>query len=261
MIEVFKEDRDKIEHIFDNMHDSVILTCLQGHMGRAWTDDFNHPKIALIQVGDFCFLAGQGDTEERSQMVKYILALAEINFAIVIPENKMLGDLIEMHYCDECKKIQRFAIKRKNDEFDLEKLQRIINDLPKQYTLSPIDETWYEVALKEDWSRDLVSNFISKDEYIKNGIGRVIIHDGKIVSGASSYTYYNEGIEIEIDTRKDYRRKGLAQVAGAALILACRERGLYPSWDAANMMSVHLAEKLGYEFDQPYDCYMIWKRE
>ena len=35
----------------------------------------------------------------------------------------------------------------------------------------------------------------------------------------------------------------------AALILQCLEEGLYPSWDAQNMISVHLAEKLGYELD------------
>ncbi|MBO5076263.1 MAG: GNAT family N-acetyltransferase [Clostridia bacterium] len=31
--------------------------------------------------------------------------------------------------------------------------------------------------------------------------------------------------------------------------------GLYPSWDAANKMSVRLAEKLGYEFSREYVCY------
>ena len=49
----------------------------------------------------------------------------------------------------------------------------------------------------------------------------------------------------ETDTREDHRRKGLAYACGAKLILECLERELYPSWDAQNMWSVALAEKLG----------------
>ena len=79
-----------------------------------------------------------------------------------------------------------------------------------------------------------------------------------LVSGASSYSRYLEGIEIEIDPKKEYRRKGLAYACGARLILECLERGLYPSWDAHNMGSVRLAEKLG-------DClegeYEVWEVE
>ncbi len=55
----------------------------------------------------------------------------------------------------------------------------------------------------------------------------------------------------------DERRKGLATIACAALILRCLDEGLYPSWDAQNMNSVHLAEKLGYEFDHEYTAYEV----
>ena len=89
------------------------------------------------------------------------------------------------------------------------------------------------------------------------GRGVVIIKSGRLVAGASSYTRYNEGIEIEVDTVPQERRKGLATVACAALILRCLDEGLYPSWDAQNMNSVRLAEKLGYEFDHEYISYEV----
>jgi predicted GNAT family acetyltransferase len=85
----------------------------------------------------------------------------------------------------------------------------------------------------------------------------VILKDGKFVSGASSYTRYKEGIEIEVDTIESERRKGLATVVCSALILNCLNEGLYPSWDAHNMNSVHLAEKFGYEFDHEYIAYEV----
>lgn len=93
--------------------------------------------------------------------------------------------------------------------------------------------------------------------YQKYGLGAVILKDGETVSGASSYSGYRDGIEIEIDTKEAYRRKGLAYICGAKLILECLERGLYPSWDAQNKWSVALAEKLGYHFDYEYPAYEI----
>ena len=51
------------------------------------------------------------------------------------------------------------------------------------------------------------------------------------MAGASSYTVYDGGIEIEIDTRPDVRRLGLALACGARLILtawtgACTPAGM-----------------------------------
>ena len=85
----------------------------------------------------------------------------------------------------------------------------------------------------------------------------VITKDDMIVAGASSYTRYVEGIEIEVDTVPEERRKHLATIVCSALILKCLEEGLYPSWDAQNMNSVRLAESLGYEYDHDYIAYEV----
>ena len=104
---------------------------------------------------------------------------------------------------------------------------------------------------------DFVSAFGSKEKYLELGRGMVILKDGKIVSGASSYTRYKEGIEIEVDTVEPERRKGLASIVCSALILDCLDEGLYPSWDAHDMNSVQLARKFGYEFDHEYAAYEV----
>ena len=56
---------------------------------------------------------------------------------------------------------------------------------------------------------------------------------------------------------EEERRKGLASITCSKLILSCLDDGLYPSWDAANMESVKLAEKLGYEFSHEYSVYCV----
>ena len=93
----------------------------------------------------------------------------------------------------------------------------------------------------------------------KYGLGAAILKDGELVSGASSYTSYRGGIEIQIDTREDYRRQGLAYICGAKLILECLERGWYPSWDAQNPGSAALAQKLGYHLDHEYTAYEVYR--
>lgn len=51
--------------------------------------------------------------------------------------------------------------------------------------------------------RDLCSQFESDEDYLKHGWGIVTLDHGEVIAGASSYTYYNDGIEIEIDTHSD----------------------------------------------------------
>jgi len=62
---------------------------------------------------------------------------------------------------------------------------------------------------------------------------------------------------IKKNTIENERRKHLATIVCSALILLCLEEGLYPSWDAQNMNSVHLAEKLGYEYNHEYFAYEV----
>ena len=109
------------------------------------------------------------------------------------------------------------------------------------------------------WCRDWAAQYEDFAAYQKYGLGAVILKDGEPVSGASSYSGYIRGIEVEIDTREDYRRQGLALVCGAKLILECIKRGWYPSWDAQNPWSAALAEKLGYHLDHAYEAYEITK--
>ena len=129
--------------------------------------------------------------------------------------------------------------------------------LPKGYELRRIDSEIYDMCFESPVTADFVSAFGSKEKYLEIGRGMVILRDGKIAAGASSYTRYKEGIEIEVDTAEPERRKNLATIVCASLILRCIEEGLYPSWDAQNMNSVRLAEKLGYEFDHEYVAYEV----
>lgn len=180
-------------------------------------------------------------------------------FMIMVPQNEGWAKLMEDCF-PSAQKVIRYAIK-KDTKFDKEALEKNINELPTGYELTRIDSDIYDKCLNNPVTVDFVSTFESKDHFLEMGRGMVILKNGEIVAGASSYTRYNEGIEIEVDTVKQERRKHLATIACSALILNCLDEGLYPSWDAQNMNSVHLAEKLGYEFDHEYAAYEVARDE
>jgi GNAT superfamily N-acetyltransferase len=248
-----KEDMYKIAPIFDGWNETLIWSCLQGYMGKAWANDIQNPQSAQIIAGDFCFFAGVPNVE----LVKNIPDDFPSQSMLVIPQNEEWASLIKMEYKTNCDSFMRYSIKKEGNIFDKEKLNSYIEKMPSEYLLKKIDEEIYNEILSEGWAEDLCSQFLTYDEYDSYGLGYVVLHNDKVVCGASSYTVYKDGIEIEIDTKREYRRKGLALACASKLILECLDRGIYPSWDAANMASVALSEKLGYHFDKEYVTYEI----
>lgn len=241
------EDTTLAAGLFDGWQETLIYSCLQKVMGRILVTDPADPRSAMAIVGCFAFVAGKPDRE-------LVLGKPE-GFVIMVPQNEAWAALIEECWPD-ARRFTRYAI-RKDTRFDTAALQRIAGSLPAGYELKPIDAGLHDLCLQDPVTADFVSPFGSRDRYLELGRGVVILKDGRIVSGASSYTRYREGIEIEVDTVPEERRKGLACIACASLILRCLEEGLYPSWDAHNMGSVRLAEKLGYEFDHEYAAYEL----
>jgi GNAT superfamily N-acetyltransferase len=242
-----------LEELFKNWDETLIWSCLQGYMGSAWAEDVLEPKSAQLVVGDFCFLAGIPNVELVTNKPKE----RQSDFIIMIPQTVEWGELIERTYSERAKKVTRYAIKKEPGVFDRKKLKEFTDNIREPYKLQLIDSNLFDQAVMQPWSRDLCSQFKDYNDYQARGVGAAVTDNGILVSGASSYTVYREGIEIEIDTREDYRRQGLALACGARLILECMDRGLYPSWDAQNKWSVALAEKLGYHFDKEYTAYEI----
>jgi len=248
------KDMQKAEKLFANWQEAIIWSCLQKVMGAIYTDNLQNPQAAMAILGDFCFLAG----EPNKELVLYKPEWCKQNFIIMIPQNVKWEKLITESYGRKAKLVTRYAIKKEEKIFDKNHLQKAVDSLQSEYKIKLMDREWFERCKLNVWSKDLVSQFRDYEMYKKLGIGVVIVKDSILVSGASSYARYRDGIEIEIDTEETFRRKGLAYACGAKLILECLKRGLYPSWDAQNKASVALAEKLGYNCDNAYPAYEIW---
>lgn len=242
----------KAEEIFGQWDETLIWSCLQGVMGEIYT---NSPEdnAAMAVLGDFAFFAGK----PCERLVRFKPENCKQDFIIMVPQNDDWAKLIEKCYGNKAGKVSRYAIKKEKDVFDKEKLQRMVSQLPEGYEVKLLEEEEFKQCKENRWANDLVSQYKDYEAYKKLGLGVVILKDEEVVAGASAYSRYNDGIEIEIDTKAEHRRKGLASVCGAKLILECLDRDLYPSWDAQNMWSVGLAEKLGYHYSHTYTAYEI----
>ena len=164
---------------------------------------------------------------------------------------------MQLHYGKRAQPVTRYAFHKDSGGFRPELLSLWARALPPGGELVPLSACYVE-AQRGDWSADLVSQFGSAEEYARRGLGFGLRLNGVLVSGASSYTIYNQGIEIEIDTRPGFWRRGYAAICASRLILECLSRGLYPSWDAANPASKALAEKLGYRFSHAYPAFRLY---
>ena len=234
-----------VAYLFDGWAEPMILSCLQGHMGTLAVDDPEGPRAAAVTVGDFCFLAG---APSRA-------LAAGASAAILVPRTADWHPVIEAVWGRQVRPYTRYATRKDINRFDRENLSALAEP-PAGFTLSPIGSDVYGLLGRADWSRDLRGLFRDSVDFCRRGMGIAAWHGGTIVAGASSYAIFYGGIEIEIDTHPNFRRLGLATACGAALVLACLERGLYPSWDAHTPISLHLAEKLGYVSAGPYPVYL-----
>lgn len=242
-----------VEKLFDGWDESLIWSCLQGVMGDIYADSEVQPQSAMAILGDFCYFAGKPD----AALVMFKPPTCQKDFMIMVPQNDAWSKLIEENYGGKATKRERYAIKTERNIFDKEKLLQIQNSLPDGYTLHFIEEELFWRCRENLCYKDFVAQYADYNAYREHGLGVVCMKDGEIVSGASSYSGYIGGIEIEVDTKEEYRRRGFATACASKLILECLSRGWYPKWDAENKWSVALAEKLGYHYSHVYTAYQI----
>lgn len=257
-----RKEVSRLQNMYKNCEDSTVWACLDGSNGRIFVNQRNDFSMVALLIGDFLFPNStenfiENDAENILKEVgQFRMDGSEL---VIIPQSSDWNQY--MCKLPEVSIEKRFSIKKKDvSSFDSEYLLTLTSKLEKGYCLKQIDKKIAEKLLSEEWSRDFCGNFEDVQDFEKRGIGVVIMKDCEIVCGASSYSSYQGGIEVEIATRKEYRNRGLATICSAELILLCKEKGLQVNWDAANLASVKIAEKLGFQFDKEYRTYVMEKR-
>lgn len=240
------DKRTQLAQLFSGFEDSVLISYAEGRVGQGWCDDEDEMKSGIINAGDFYFVAGEPTLAAQA------IELAKDNSeAVFMPANDRWTKALQK--LD--KGLVRTVRNRTTapEKFDEGRLAALCDMAAYPgYRLEDMCKDYYEQSLEEVWSRSFVCNFLDYNDFMENAFAKCITHKGRIICAASCYCVYSRGAEVEIATHPDYRRQGLATVAGAAFIGECIKRGLTPHWDAANKMSLKIAQKLGFVLKEEY---------
>lgn len=110
-----------------------------------------------------------------------------------------------------------------------------------------------------NYSEDIRAFWETEENFIKHGIGFILLDKDNIVGHALSASVEDGEVEIDIQTDKSYRGNGIATYLASCLIDECIKRTLIPKWDcaASNIPSNKLAIKLGFEKIKAYSFSFI----
>ncbi len=254
MLKVKDACRSYISCLFEGIWDSMVTAYLQGYQGQAWVDEMPDPKFGFIISGEYAFFGGDAQAHDAESAVSDLFLYTSNDHltAIYSPDNLQWRDLLLKCHPGRSEEVMRHWIVQKDYDFDTGKLESFAENIPAGYIMRQFDRDLYHQALSEEWSSEFCETFSSADDYLDKGFGFGITYNGKLVSATSTMTVYDGGAEIQVATRDDFRKKGLALPTAARFILECQKRGIRPCWDAANKISLHMAMKLGYEYNGEY---------
>ncbi|MDT0121580.1 GNAT family N-acetyltransferase [Paenibacillus sp. RRE4] len=255
MLELAKNELETVRFLCNSRSNTVLFASIEGNIGRAWIDSKKEPTYSVIIAGDFAFLLGSVEALKEVDVPLWFV-LEECRGKIIITNEFSWISLLSQHYSDSFQKFNRYSFKKESN-FQIEQLKENIKMIDTAFKIVPIDEHIYPMVLQDPFMADCCCFFSSLEEFMQHGIGFVILKDNQIIAGASSYTYHEGCIEVTIGTHPLYRRQGLALACASRLILECLSRNIHPNWEAANIESVALAEKLGYKLEKEYEVYSI----
>ena len=85
----------------------------------------------------------------------------------------------------------------------------------------------------------------------------MVVEDGQVVGVMGCYAVYRDGVEAQVDTHCDHRRRGIAHTMGVRFLAEAGRRSRVVHWDAMNAASASLAERLGFTPDRSYRCLQV----
>lgn len=243
-------NNEKAKNLFQSWTKNMVLYGLDAGLGEFFMNASE--TSCLYQLGNFIFPAGQVDLDFwQDYSSQYGLA-----DKIIISEDFSWQEFLDSQ--SGLERFTRYAFLDRAD-FDTEALEKWLRRLPANYYLCKIDKESYERLAGEVWSQDLQGDFSDFDHFqVAGGFGFLVYSGEEIIAGVSTGLVYHGALEIEIATKSDYQRQGLAKILGAQMILEAQKRSLFPLWDAHNEASKKVAESLGYQCLGAYPAYE-WK--
>ncbi|MBN1213188.1 MAG: GNAT family N-acetyltransferase [candidate division Zixibacteria bacterium] len=251
-IELNETNREKLARAFENVKrvDTGIDCAVEGRMGKAYVDNPENPTVYKIELFPFSYFAGDGSGPAADEVLRNlkphsILLAPASDWAVTAL--KIHGDnLIQFpRYSFSSSSLSTAHLDRLLEENSFrDKISRLGLEAVRKFMTDP--EGFADIAL-----------FESPEDFIKRGAAFGVIENDRLKGIAYSSLVNSRAVEVSIYIVKKNRRLGMATALGCALLKYCLKNNLHPNWDAANLESCRLAEKLGYTATETYDAYYL----
>jgi hypothetical protein len=242
----------KTSKLFEShiLYRSIIHPCMQTGRGSVTTDSVDSPSVAKYSIPMMIFLAGDATDSAALELTRSLPPLT-----IFIVPDKNWSQLLKNEWGKRLVGNKRTHLD--HSTLNISRLRELKKRYPAGYTLKQLD---FEVLpqIDQEYKIPIQMYFGSLENLIRAGFGFCLQDDnGKLVSYAYTAFPFLDEFEIQVVTENspEYRRKGLATVVSAALIIYGLERDFVPHWDAANEASAKLALKLGYSSPITWEAY------
>ena len=242
-MEFHGSERLQLSTLFEGEAGGLIpKAILEGNVGRAFADRAV-PQFAVLELpqANVAILGGDSTHHLAREYLNSIPRFSSIFFT-----SADFAPLIQEIHAHKLIEFARYAFSA--ESLDLDHLQALKDTVPDPIRIEKIDlDLARQLCKRKNNFADVhMLNFDSPEDFVKLGVGFCALENDTIVCVASSFVACEAGIEIQIDTRRSHRNRGIATPVAAYLIAYCLERGLTPGWDAATDVSARFAKKLGY---------------
>jgi RimJ/RimL family protein N-acetyltransferase len=220
-------------------------------MGKAFVDDLEHPTVFEIELSHFfCYFAGNVASPAGHEMIRHLPP-----YRMLFPSSPGWMEVAREAHGDRLVRLTRYSFS--SEKLSLEHVERLLTVSPFRDRVKRIDAAIARSLSNGSDSVFEISDFDSPEDFAQRGIGYGLMEGDALMGVAYSSLVCSRGIEVSLFVMPEYRRQGAATALASALLKWCLENNLEPHWDAANIESCRLAEKLGYVQTGTYDAFFL----
>lgn len=243
LIEFHGDQRKQLAHVFSGHNPGLIpVAILEGQIGKVFADS-DTPRFAVLEVPE-AKVAILGGDARHPLAHSYMQRLPRYtNLFFTSADFATLAHQIHPKTWVE---FTRHAFSA--EQLDLSRINTFKAKLPAGIRVERISLSLAKQLTEREnrFAEAHTLSFESPEDFVARGIGYCALAGNQIVCVASSFAVCEGGIEIQIDTSRKFKGRGIATSVAAHLIAHCLENDLTPSWDAATEISAQFAKKLGY---------------
>ncbi|MBM7602962.1 RimJ/RimL family protein N-acetyltransferase [Metabacillus crassostreae] len=258
MIILNKQDYSVVKKkitVKENSPPTFALSVLDEYInGTVYADSVNLQTILIgTNSGIYYVFGNESNDQFNKDFIEFYRKRSNDNLRFTLfSANTNWDQALIKHLKNELKQIRRLAFTHKNNV-----RLHTTNTSSENFSIKKIDEK--TITNSVEFNNDYYKEYWgSVTNFIENGFGFCILHQGKVVSECTSIFSSKSLIEIDIATQSDFQGFGLATKIGKEFINYSSQKNLIPRWDCdvSNRSSINLAEKLGFTNPKEYTVFV-----